>query len=139
MFLFSQFVEELLKSRGLSQKELAARLAVSPQYISQILKDQAVPSDEILLTLEQIAGLPPRYLVNHKTINRIEVGKADLSFLMDEEFMSWHGIVRSDNKKIPMNDDQKQALHYVKNQDWQGMIAWAVGKLAKSTEAKGKK
>jgi transcriptional regulator with XRE-family HTH domain len=52
MLAVSERMRQLMAEQGISQAELAARLDVSPQYVSKLLHD-----DECNLTLRQIARI----------------------------------------------------------------------------------
>jgi len=53
--LFDRKREEL----GMNYKKLAEAVGVSAVYISQVLRAQRIPGDEILVKLSKVLGLPP--------------------------------------------------------------------------------
>lgn len=66
---FGEVLAETRKTKGLSQKELAALIKkedgepISPQYLNDIEHDRRnPPSDEILLQMATVLGIPPDYL-----------------------------------------------------------------------------
>jgi transcriptional regulator with XRE-family HTH domain len=67
---FGELIAEARKARGISQKDLAARIkredgkAISPQYLNDIERDRRnPPSEHLILQLATELGLSKDYLV----------------------------------------------------------------------------
>ncbi len=73
--IFRLRVKEILKERGQTQKELAARMGKSPQYIANVLNSEQGVSVNVL----------------------IDIAKA-----LDVEFRDLFAVTRSDGKESPM-------------------------------------
>lgn len=51
-------IEEWLEDQGITAAELACRLDVTPEYLSELLSGQAPLSTTVALGLERITGTP---------------------------------------------------------------------------------
>jgi len=78
---FGSFVSALRKEKGMTQKELAARLFVSDKAVSKWETGQSIPDVALLVPLAEILGVTVTELLechrieNHETINSDEVEK----------------------------------------------------------------
>lgn len=67
--LYDRFVTNvllLMESRGISQKELAARMKCSPSYVSQILSGYRIPTLETVENVAKSLGVDPSQLFFEK-------------------------------------------------------------------------
>lgn len=60
---FGRYISNARKTLGMSQKELAAKLGISPQYLNDIEQDRRQPSsDEMIQQLAKILNVEALYL-----------------------------------------------------------------------------
>jgi transcriptional regulator with XRE-family HTH domain len=60
---FGTYISETRKQRGLSQKQLAALIELSPQYLNDIEHDRRSPSsDQMIQQLAGVLKVSPNYL-----------------------------------------------------------------------------
>lgn len=61
--LFGPVLRRFRHEKGLSQEELAARLDISPSYISRMESDLKVPSLEMIFRLAEALEVEPSELI----------------------------------------------------------------------------
>lgn len=66
-------IRELRKARGYSQVELAEKIGVSKQAISNWENDNIQPSIEMLIRLADVFGVTTDYLLGREKLCRIDV------------------------------------------------------------------
>ena len=74
-------INQLRSSLGWSQVELARRLNVSKQTVSNWENDNIQPSIEMLVRLSKIFGVSTDYLLGNENIPRIDVSDIPPEFL----------------------------------------------------------
>ena len=74
-------INQLRSSLGWSQVELAKRLNVSKQTVSNWENDNIQPSIEMLVRLSKIFGVSTDYLLGNENIPRIDVSDIPPEFL----------------------------------------------------------
>ncbi len=74
-------INQLRSSLGWSQVELAKRLNVSKQTVSNWENDNIQPSIEMLVRLSKIFGVSTDYLLGNENIPRIDVSDISPEFL----------------------------------------------------------
>ena len=88
--MLGQRIHELRQARGWSQVELARKLNVSKQTISNWENDNIQPSIEMLVRLAQVLNITTDYLLGLDNIPRLDISGlsteiiAHLSLLIDD-------------------------------------------------------
>ena len=80
-FMLGNRINQLRSSLGWSQVELAKRLNVSKQTVSNWENDNIQPSIEMLVRLSKIFGVSTDYLLGNENIPRIDVSDIPPEFL----------------------------------------------------------
>ena len=62
-----EILREEIEARGMSQRELAARLGRMPQVINGIIRAQRVITPDTANSLGQVFGIDPQYWINLET------------------------------------------------------------------------
>ena len=123
---FADKLQDLRKSKGLSQEDLAEKCNVSRQSVSKWETGQGYPETEKLLTLCELLGVDLDYLLRNKTKESSikseqqeispytqYVGKWVKVFLKDKEFNGFYciAIIAIKNSYMLFMDDKgKQGL-----------------------------
>ena len=68
-------LEEEIKARGISQKELARRMGRPPQVVNEIIKAKKSISPETALELEKVLGMPAQLWVNLESVYRMTIAR----------------------------------------------------------------
>lgn len=82
-------IEGATTEQGLFQKEVAEAVGVSPQYITDIIKNRRVPSDEVLDRLIKYLSLNRNYA--YYLVNRYppEIRGNDLVLTVLDKALNW--------------------------------------------------
>lgn len=57
-------LKELIEDRGMTQKELADRLDVSPKHVSELINGKVGLTEKIALKLESVLGVSSDFWIN---------------------------------------------------------------------------
>ena len=68
-------LQEEIKARGMSQKELAARLGRPPQVINEIIQAKKNITPDTAIGLGKVLGIDPRYWINLETDYRMTLAR----------------------------------------------------------------
>ena len=78
-------IKEQLRDRGMSQKEFAERMDMTPKHISQLINGEAKISPEVAVRLEMVLGVPAKFWNNLEAIYQEKLIKARLENTMEED------------------------------------------------------
>ena len=70
-----EILEEELEARGMSQKELAARLGRPPQIVNEIVRGKKAITPETALGLERVLGITASFWVNLEATYRLTLAR----------------------------------------------------------------
>ena len=59
-----EVLQEKIEARGMTQKELAARLARPPQVINEIVRAKKAITPDMAIGLGKVLGIDPEYWIN---------------------------------------------------------------------------
>jgi SOS-response transcriptional repressor LexA len=83
---FSELLERQRKKLGLNFKKIADEVGVSSVYISQILRGQRVPKDNILVKLSEVLALDPSHVL--RTAHYAKAPEAARKYLEGQQLAS---------------------------------------------------
>ena len=78
-------IKEQLNDRGMSQKEFAARMDMSENYISKLINGEVQLTPETAVRLEMVLGVPAKFWNNLEEIYREKIIKAETESAMDAD------------------------------------------------------
>ncbi len=78
-------IKEQLNDRGMSQKELAARMDMSEKHIRKLINGEAQLIPETAIKLEMVLGVPAKFWNNLEAIYREKIIKAEAEKSKDLE------------------------------------------------------
>lgn len=78
-------IKEQLIDRGMSQKELAARMDMSEKHISRLIKGDVQLTSEVALRLEMVLGVPASFWNKLEAIYREKLTRVRAENLMDAD------------------------------------------------------
>ena len=78
-------IKEQLIDRGMSQKELAARMDMSEKHISKLINGEVMLTPDVALRLEMVLGLPARFWNNLESIYREKLLMVQEENAMEED------------------------------------------------------
>lgn len=78
-------IKEQLNDRGMSQKEFAARMAMSEKHISKLINGTVQLTPDVAVRLEMVLGVPAKFWNNLEAIYRERLIKAESENAMDED------------------------------------------------------
>ena len=70
-----EVLQEEIKARGMSQKELATRLGRPPQVIYEIIRAKKVITRDTAIELGKVLGIDPQYWINLETDYRTTLAR----------------------------------------------------------------
>ncbi len=70
-----EVLQEEIEARGMSQKELAARLGRPPQVINEIIRARKAITPETAIGLGKVLGIDPQYWINLETDYRMTLAR----------------------------------------------------------------
>ena len=68
-----EVLQEEIEARGMSQKELAARLGRPPQVINEIIRAKEAVTPDTAIGLGKVLGMNPQYWIRLETDYRMTV------------------------------------------------------------------
>ena len=92
-------IKEQLNDRGMSQKEFAARMAMSEKHISKLINGTVQLTPDVAVRLEMVLGVPAKFWNNLEAIYREKLIKAESENAMDEDEVL--------TKQLPYNEMAK--------------------------------
>lgn len=92
-------IKEQLNDRGMSQKEFAARMAMSEKHISKLINGTVQLTPDVAVRLEMVLGVPAKFWNNLEAIYRERLIKAESENAMDEDEVL--------TKQLPYNEMAK--------------------------------
>lgn len=99
--IISERLKEIREKRGLSKKELALKIGVSPSTITRYEKDGRIPKLTILQKISEALNVPINYLIGKE--EDIKIGTSlsieDLSDLPEEAIKSIEDFIDFVRKK----------------------------------------
>ena len=80
-------IREILKQKGMTSKELAEKMGVTPQYISGIIRETGSASVDVLANIAKILNVPVSSLFEDYVSNEnsITCPKCGARFVLDEK------------------------------------------------------
>ena len=70
-----EVLQEEIKTRGMSQKELATRLGRPPQVIYEIIRAKKAITRDTAIELGKVLGIDPQYWINLETDYRMTLAR----------------------------------------------------------------
>ena len=70
-----EVLQEEIEARGMSQKELAARLGRLPQVINEIIQGKKAITPDTAIGLGKVLGIDPKYWINLETNYRMTLAR----------------------------------------------------------------
>ena len=70
-----EVLQEEIEARGMSQKELAARLGRPPQVINEIIRAKKAITPDTAIGLGKVLGIDPQYWINLETDYRTTLAR----------------------------------------------------------------
>ena len=70
-----EVLQEEIEARGMSQKELAARLGRPPQVINEIIRAKKAITPDTAIGLGKVLGIDPQYWINLETDYRMTLAR----------------------------------------------------------------
>ena len=80
-----EFLSEVLEEYGMTQKDLAERMAKPPQKINEIIKGSKAITPETALQLEQVIGVPAHIWTGMEAEYRLILAKQKEAVKVEEE------------------------------------------------------
>lgn len=81
MSIFSERMSELMKSNGLSQKELAIKAGVTESAMSYYAKGERTPRSDVLTRIAKALGTTTDYLLGNASEATLNSDSKDLQYL----------------------------------------------------------
>lgn len=80
-------IREILKQKGMTSKELAEKMGVTPQYISGIIRETGSASVDVLANIAKILNVPVSSLFEDYVSNEntITCPKCGARFILEEK------------------------------------------------------
>ncbi|MCM1467551.1 MAG: HigA family addiction module antitoxin [Alistipes sp.] len=78
-------IKEQLNSRGMSQKEFAARMDMSEKHISRLINGDVQLTPEVAVRLEMVLGVPAKFWNNLEAVYREKLIKVEAENAMDAD------------------------------------------------------
>lgn len=78
-------IKEQLEDRGMTQKELAARMDMSEKHISKLINGEVQLTHDVANRLESVLGIPAKFWNNLEAIYREKILKVQEENSMDED------------------------------------------------------
>lgn len=101
-------IKEQIEDRGMTQKELAARMKLSEKHISKLINGEVHLTPETAMKLEFVLGIPARYWNNLETIYREKLQKIEEENHMDEDLEIVNKFPYAEMAKLGWVDDTKK-------------------------------
>ena len=83
-----EVLQEEIEARGMSQKELAARLGRPPQVINEIIRAKKAITPDTAIGLGKVLGIDPQYWINLETDYRMTLAR-DREKAALAEYVQW--------------------------------------------------
>ena len=78
-------IKEQLADRGMTQKEFAARMAMSEKHISKLINGEVRLTPDVAMRLEMVLGIPAQFWNNLESIYREKLERARAENEMEED------------------------------------------------------
>jgi len=78
-------IKEQLVDRGMSQKEFAARMALSEKHVSRLINGEVQLTPDVAIRLEMVLGIPAKFWNNLEAIYREKLERVNQENEMDED------------------------------------------------------
>ncbi|MFA9466269.1 MAG: helix-turn-helix domain-containing protein [Velocimicrobium sp.] len=78
-------IKEQLITRGMNQKEFAARMGMSEKHISKLINGEVQLTIDMARRLEMVLGIPAQFWCNLESIYREKIAKVNEENAMDED------------------------------------------------------
>lgn len=110
-------IKEQLNDRGMSQKEFAARMAMSEKHISKLINGTVQLTPDMAVRLEMVLGVPAKFWNNLEAIYREKLIKAEAENAMDEDEILAKQLPYNEMAKygwVPETKNAKEKVIYLR-------------------------
>lgn len=108
-----EFLSEVLEEYGMTQKDLAERMARPPQKINEIIKGSKAITPETALQLEQVVGVPAHIWTGMEAEYRLILAKQKDAVKVEEEVACLSSFPYADLCKLDLVVNTRKAVEKV--------------------------
>jgi HTH-type transcriptional regulator/antitoxin HigA len=108
-----EFLSEVLEEYGMTQKDLAERMARPPQMINEIVKGSKAITPETALQLEQVVNVPAHIWTGMEAEYRLILAKQKEAVSVEEEVACLSNFPYADLRKLGVVDNTRKAVEKV--------------------------
>jgi len=108
-----EFLSEILEEYGMTQKDLAERMARPPQKINEIIKGSKAITPETALQLEQVVGVPAHIWTGMEAEYRLILAKQKEATSIEEEVACLANFPYADLLKLDLVKKTRKAVEKV--------------------------
>lgn len=116
--IFVTRLGQVIKEKGLTQRELASKVGVTEVSMSRYIKGERVPSGPIVVNIAKELGISVDYLVGTSSVKKRQTNSDRIRNMSDDELAEWiYNIFEFEKDEEPyksiynLDTEQEEEIH----------------------------
>lgn len=116
--IFITRLGQVIKEKGLTQRELASKVGVTEVSMSRYIKGERVPSGPIVVNIAKELGISVDYLVGTSSVKKRQTNADRIRNMSDDELAEWiYNIFEFEKDEEPyksiynLDTEQEEEIH----------------------------